>query len=216
MAFSEGSIVFLTKLRRALVRVRAAGATAVALGALLVVPMPALAIFFLTPWNIVQNVQTGGAPRAQIARAWDAHGRHGIVTALQVNMGAFQAKTSAVSSVLIQREFRVDSPAGEKLTFKGLLGGAFKNSSATATALIGHYDGSQVVVDQRIPLFRGHAGKGTLRFGLNRSFLSRRLAEDGGQPYFLMVSIRYAKNRGGFWHDRGSSASFHRFEVVRG
>ena len=212
-------MVFMTKLRQALVRARAAGATAVALGAVLLVPMPALAIFFLTPWSIVRNAQTAGAPTAQIARAFDSHTRLGIAPALQVNMGTFRAKTSATSSVLIQREFQVDSPAGERLAFRTLLGGAFKNASASASALIGHYDGGQFVVDQRFSLFHGSAGAVPLDFGLNKTFLSRTLASDGGQPYFLMVSIDYKKHRGGFWHDRGSrggSASFHRFETVRG
>jgi hypothetical protein len=212
-------MVFITKLRQALVRARAARATAVALGAVLLVPMPALAIVFLSPWSIVSNVQTGGAPAAGIARAWDSAGRHGLTSALQVNMGQFSSKTDATSSVTIQREFRVDSTAGEQITFKGLLGGAFKSASATASLSIGHYEGGQFVVDQRIPLLHGHAGKGARRFALNKAFLTRRLAANGGQPYFLMVSVQYSKHRDGFWHDRGSqagSASVHRFEVIRG
>jgi hypothetical protein len=212
-------MVFLTKLRQALVRRRVAGAATVALGAVLLVPVPALAIAFLTPWGIASNAQSGGAPPALIAKAYDSNGRHGLMTTLQVNMGALRAKGSAVSSVTIEREFRVDSPAGEQLAFKGLLGGAFKSASVSASALIGHFEGGQLVVDQRIPLLNGAAGAASRQLTLNRQFLSRRLAEDGGQPYFLMVSVRYSKHRGGFWHDRargGSSASFHRFESVRG
>ena len=37
-------------------------------------------------------------------------------------MGDFHARTSAVSSVTIQREFQVDSTAGERLGFQSLLG----------------------------------------------------------------------------------------------
>ena len=211
-------MVFVTTLRQALVRARAAGATAAALGAVLLVPVPALAIYFLTPWTIVRNVQTNGAPPAQVGRAWDSHGRHGVSSYLQVNMGADPAKTSAVSSVLIQREFRVDNPRGERLTFWSLLDGTFKNTSGSITALIGHYQGGQFVVDERVPLLRGHSGSVPLNVSLSRGFLSRTLAPDGGQPYFLMVSVRYSKHRDGFWHDRGSrggSASFHRFERIR-
>jgi hypothetical protein len=208
--------MYLTKLREALVRSRWPRTIAVALGVALLIPLPALALTFLGPWKVVQalTTHTAGAPEGILVDFTDVK-RHGSVvgSSVIVNMGQSTAPIATSSTLAIQRTFRVDSPAGERLVVQGLINTFFKDASFSVNAQIGHKQGGAFKVDEQLALLSGSVGATPTTITRSGPLLkSKLLPQAGGRHYFVRLFFTFAKAPDGFWHDNSPTpASIHRF-----
>jgi hypothetical protein len=128
-------------------------------------------------------------------------------------MGTATRAQAGFSTVVIRRQFRVDSPAGERLLLSDAVGMDMKNARFAVRAVIGRYQNGGYRIDHIYPALAGVAGSRPFTFTGGRS-ISAPVGRPG-QTYALTLSITYAKQADGFWRDhrvRHRHASHHRFE----
>ena len=128
-------------------------------------------------------------------------------------MGTATRAQAGFSTVVIRRQFRVDSPAGERLVLSDAVGMDMKNARFAVRAVIGRYQNGGYRIDHIYPALAGVAGSRPFTFTGGRS-ISAPVGRPG-QTYALTLSITYAKQADGFWRDhrgRHRHASHHRFE----
>jgi hypothetical protein len=186
-----------------------------ALSAILLFPLPGLALTFLTPWSLIRQVQKGGALAAKGVNFVDSIMPGGLRAAVQLDDRA-ATNTSpgrSRSTVVIERDFKVDQAGAERLQLQPLVSGDFKDAGYSVKVLIGHSQGGRFRVDETFPAF-GQQATSAVRVFQGRTFRSHLLRGAPGRTYEVRVSITYFKGRHGFWHGhvaQHGSASFHRF-----
>jgi hypothetical protein len=185
----------------------------VALGAALLIPIPALAITFLGPWKVLTalTTHTAGAPAGQLSGFDDFKGPGGTSTSVTVFMGDSTAKIAASSTLAIQRTFRVDSPNGQRLVVQGLVDTLFKDASFSVSAQIGRNQGGTFKPIQQLALLSGTVGATpTTVFQSGPIVRSKVLPQAGGRPYVVRLFFTFKKAPDGFWADHSPTpASFH-------
>jgi hypothetical protein len=186
------------------------------LAALFLVPVPALALTFLGPWQVLSNFHSLGIPAAIVGLLPDTTNGKGPLGILSVNMGNAQPGTAGVSSVVIQRQFAVSSTRGERLFLNEDFASQLKNAGFAIRAAVGHYQNGRFQLDYNFRTVAGVAGSRPRVFS-DGLFISPRLGHPG-QTYYLTLSITYIKQADGFWRDhqhRHHHASNHHFEFGR-
>jgi hypothetical protein len=188
----------------------------VTLAALFLVPVPALALTFLGPWQVLSNFHSAGIPAAIVSLLPDTTNGKGPLGILSVNMGNAQPGTAGVSSVVIQRQFEVSKARGERLFLNEDFGSQLKDAGFAIRAAVGHYQNGRFLLDYNFRTVPGVAGSRPQVFG-DGLFISPRLGRPG-QTYVLTLSILYTKAADGYWRDhrhRHHHVSHHRFEFGR-
>jgi hypothetical protein len=189
---------------------------AATLGALFLVPIPGLALTFLSPWTVISNVASGpGVPMAIVTALADGSNGKGPVGRVLVNMGNVDTSKpgSGGSTVTIQRKFSVDDIKGEHLQYTPNFSTELQNSSATITAVLGRVQNNQFT-----PLFyyttlgaNANGNKPVTFEYLGTGFISPTMPK--GSQYALRITVAYSKRGNGHW--RYKNISPHKFEFSR-
>jgi len=193
--------------------IRVVGAT---LGALFLVPIPGLALTFLSPWTVLSNVATGpGVPQAIVTALADGNNGKGPVGRILVDMGSVDTSKSGSgsSTVVLQRRFSVDQASGEHLQYLPSFSSELKNSSGTISAVIGRLQNNRFTpVFYYTTLYGNANGNTPVTFEYaGNGFISPIIGK--GSQYALRITFSYSKRGNGYWKPK--KISHHKFEFSR-
>jgi hypothetical protein len=194
------------RLGRALLRSRWVRAFTVALGAALLVPIPALAFTFIGGWTTVSAVvsPSNGATLPRLVGFTNTNRHANARSTVFVNMGSTQIAGPVTSTLVVQQLFRIGATGPNQLAITGMVDTLFKNASFSVTTTIGKLSGTTFTPVQGAGLLSGTVPNTPGGQVVNKS-ARRKLHKLRPGRYAIRLTFVYTKGQGGGWQDAGAS-----------